>query len=174
MRKYKSILALVIATTLLSQLQGCYGNFAMTRKLYQFNGTIKDKYLRSLATFVMVACQVYTVVGVLDFAVFNTVQFWTGTNPVALKPGEKETQMVEWKGKTYQLIATQNCLEIKPMNGNLQGPSVYLKYAVEKKTWSAETTTSKQKLIEILDTSGQVANLIYPDGHKETVTLAVD
>jgi 3D (Asp-Asp-Asp) domain-containing protein len=60
---------------------GCFGKFQLTRKLYDINQSIDEKYVRSAATWIFVIP--YAVTGLLDFVVFNVIEFWTGENPVA-------------------------------------------------------------------------------------------
>ena len=84
----KRFIALVVACTLCAgTLTGCYGKFALTRTLYAANGSLPDKYLRSGLTWIFVIFPVYQFAALLDFLVFNTIEFWSGQNPVAA--GEK-------------------------------------------------------------------------------------
>jgi hypothetical protein len=80
-------LALVAAVGALSA--GCFGNFQLTRKVYDMNKSIDEKYVRSAATWIFVIVQVYTVAALLDLIVFNVIEFWTGENPVATAPVTK-------------------------------------------------------------------------------------
>lgn len=82
----KSILRLMVLVIFATSLQGCYGKFALTRKLYALNGEINEKHLRSAFTWVLIfPCG---ILGLVDFAVFNTIEFWSGNNPLA--EGEKD------------------------------------------------------------------------------------
>jgi len=72
-------MALVAAVGALSA--GCFGKFQLTRKLYDINQSIDEKYVRSAATWLFVIP--YAVTGLLDFVIFNVIEFWTGENPVA-------------------------------------------------------------------------------------------
>ena len=75
-----SFLAVLIAIAV--PATGCYGKFALVRKVYAFNGSIGDKFLRSLVTWIFIWLPVYGLAAFVDFIVFNTIEFWTGTNPV--------------------------------------------------------------------------------------------
>ena len=89
-----TILKLMVLVVLLAtSLQGCFGKFALTRKLYTMNSEVENKYLRSGLTWVLLIVPVYHVVGLVDFVVFNTIEFWSGSNPVA--KGEKTFQYVD-------------------------------------------------------------------------------
>jgi len=154
------------------QLQGCYGNFSLTRKVYAWNGTMGDKWINSVVTWVMIIVPVYGAVGFVDFVVLNTIEFWTGKNPVVLKPGEKDVQMVQWKGEAYKLTATPNRLDVqKVANGTLQAP-VSLVYDASTQSWSAATATESRRIIELVGEDGNLADLIHPDGTKQRMELA--
>lgn len=102
MRRFLSaVLAMAIAIT---SLQGCYGKMALTRKVYQVNGEVHDKFVRSLVTWVFVIVPVYGVSALADFIVFNTIEFWSGKNPIAA--GEKDFQYAE-NGDTFKVHASK-------------------------------------------------------------------
>lgn len=89
----RTLLKLMVLITIAASLQGCYGKFALTRKLYAANGEVHDKFLRSGLTWVLLILPVYGIVGLADFVVFNTIEFWSGANPVA--EGEKDFRYVD-------------------------------------------------------------------------------
>ena len=74
-------IALVLVAAVGALSAGCFGKFQLTRKLYDINQSIDEKYVRSAATWLFVIP--YAVTGLLDFVVFNVIEFWTGENPVA-------------------------------------------------------------------------------------------
>lgn len=170
MKKMVRGLGLTLCGALL--LQGCYGNFALTRKLYNWNGSIGDKWVQSLVMFALGVIPVYAVAAGVDYLILNTIQFWTGKNPVALKAGEKEIQMVEYQGKKYRLTATTNRLEVMPLDGKSAPAS--LVYDPATRSWSAESDAGTRRLIEMVGPDGNLADLIYPDGHRERVEVSAN
>ena len=76
-------IALVLVAAVGTLSAGCFGKFQLTRKLYDVNQSIDEKYLRSAATWVLVIVPVYGVAALLDLIVFNVIEFWSGENPVA-------------------------------------------------------------------------------------------
>ncbi len=101
----KRIVALLLGMSLaLSTLSGCYGKFAMTRKVYGVNGDVKDKFLRSAVTWAFVIVPVYGVSALVDFVLFNTIEFWSGSNPIA--SAEKEFFYTE-NEERFQIKATK-------------------------------------------------------------------
>src|SRR5512140_3113357 len=80
-------IALVLVASVGALSAGCFGKFQLTRKLYDINQSIDEKYVRSAATWLFVIP--YAVTGLLDFVVFNVIEFWTGENTVASAPVTK-------------------------------------------------------------------------------------
>ena len=78
----KAIVTLLCAGMIV--LSGCYGSNACYNKLHDWNGTLGNKWLNSIVHFVMLVIPVYWIVfGLVDILVLNTVEFWTGSNPLA-------------------------------------------------------------------------------------------
>ncbi|GAB4431723.1 MAG: hypothetical protein OHK0040_01260 [bacterium] len=84
----KKTVYFLIFSICFSLFTSCYGKFQLTRKVYEINSQVKDKFLRSATTWAFIIIPVYGVAALLDFVLFNTVEFWTGKNPIA--KGEKE------------------------------------------------------------------------------------
>jgi hypothetical protein len=80
-------IALVLVAAVGALSAGCFGKFQLTRKLYDINQSIDDKYVRSAATWIFVIP--YALTGILDLVIFNVIEFWTGENPVASAPVTK-------------------------------------------------------------------------------------
>lgn len=83
-------IALVLVAAVGALTAGCFGNFQLTRKVYDINKSIDEKYVRSAATWIFVIVPVYGVAALLDLIVFNVIEFWTGENPVVSAPVTKE------------------------------------------------------------------------------------
>ena len=80
-------IALVLVAAVGALSAGCFGKFQLTRKVYDINQSIDEKYVRSAATWIFVIP--YALTGILDFVIFNAIEFWTGENPVASAPVTK-------------------------------------------------------------------------------------
>ena len=66
-------------------LTGCYGSNACFNKLHKWNGSLGNKWLNSIVYFL--GFWIFPVYGIclwlVDGLVLNTVEFWTGSNPLA-------------------------------------------------------------------------------------------
>ncbi len=64
-------------------LMGCYGEFALTKAVYEFNGDVSDnKFVQSLMTWVLGFLFVYSAAVLIDFVILNLIEFWTDENPM--------------------------------------------------------------------------------------------
>jgi hypothetical protein len=64
-------------------LLGCYGEFALTKSLYEFNGNIDPNgFIQSVVMWVLSFFFIYSVAVLVDVAILNLIEFWTGDNPM--------------------------------------------------------------------------------------------
>jgi hypothetical protein len=78
--------AVALVAFLSVSIVGCFGRFAVTRKIYDWNERVSgDRWVRSLV-FVLIV-PIYGVVNLFDAFFANVVEFWSGQNPMASVPG---------------------------------------------------------------------------------------
>ena len=64
-------------------VSGCYGPFNLTRRLYQWNGQVsQEKWGKEIVFLLLAVTPVYSFATLADGIVFNSLEFWTGNNPV--------------------------------------------------------------------------------------------
>lgn len=80
MKRFITMLMLLALIT--PSLSGCFGNFALTRKIYAVNASVADRNLRNVVTWAFMIVPVYAVAGAVDLFFFNIIEFWSGHNPV--------------------------------------------------------------------------------------------
>lgn len=80
MRRF--VIVPMLLAAICSSLSGCFGNFALTRKIYAVNASVADRNLRNVVTWAFIIVPVYGLAGVVDLFIFNTIEFWSGRNPV--------------------------------------------------------------------------------------------
>ncbi len=75
----------VIATAITLSLSGCVGSNAVTGMLMKFNvEAVDNRYARGGVYFLL--SPVYALTFAADFIVFNSLEFWTGSNPLTGSP----------------------------------------------------------------------------------------
>ncbi|MDN2482897.1 DUF3332 family protein [Vibrio agarivorans] len=78
----KNVLKTTAAISLLAiTLTGCVGRNAVTGKVMEFNVEVVDnRYARAGVNLLL--APVYGITTAADYVVFNSLEFWTGTNPL--------------------------------------------------------------------------------------------
>jgi hypothetical protein len=73
---------------------GCFGSFAATKKLHTWNGSFGSKFVSTLIFWLFLILPVYELFALGDALIFNLIEFWSGSNPLAsvqLPDGSKAT-----------------------------------------------------------------------------------
>jgi hypothetical protein len=73
---------LVLGAGLAMGASGCWGGFGLTKKLYDWNATIGNKWVVWLVFFLFFILPVYGVCTLVDALVINSIEFWSGSNPL--------------------------------------------------------------------------------------------
>jgi len=84
---------------------GCYGKFALTRRIYDWNGrATNNKFANSAILWAFLIIPVYEVAGLADFFIFNTIEVFSGDNPIARQ--EDGAVRLRYAGRDYRLTET--------------------------------------------------------------------
>ena len=168
-RFIKLVTILLILMLSMSLFPGCYGKFHLVRDIYKWNGEVGNKWVNSIVMWVFFIVPVYEIAGFIDFCILNVIEFWTGKDPLAMQPDEKEIQLVELEGKTYEITATQNRFDIKQMNSDVH---ISLVFNTEQKAWYVQTADGQNiKVAEFSGETQDILTLIQPDGQAMKVNL---
>jgi hypothetical protein len=85
---FRRALASMCVGLFLTTGAGCFGSFSTTRNVYNWNRTVSnDKWVRWLVFLVITIIPVYGIATLIDVIFSNSVEFWTGRNPMAYAPG---------------------------------------------------------------------------------------
>ena len=77
----KGILALLCAGAI--ALTGCYGSYAVFNKVHKWNGTFGNKWANFCMHVLLWIVPVYELSLLGDALLFNSIEFWSGSNPMA-------------------------------------------------------------------------------------------
>ncbi len=153
-------MVLLLAGTILTS--SCVGSFGLFNKLAQWNKTATDsKFLNELIFLVL--SPAYAVCGVADFFVLNSIEFWTGDNPVANNVGKTKTVKGS-DGLDYAVKTLQDGYEMT----NPDGQRFYFLYDKETNSWSMMTEGLEKKLFKFNE-DGTIQAYLDND-HEMTVT----
>lgn len=126
----KQVVVALMVTSMSVMSVGCYGSFNLTKKVYNWNGSLGNKWVVELVFLAASALPVYGIAAVVDLYILNLVEFWSGKNPMASNMttedgtqvtfnSEKNQVEISYAGKTY-VIAHENGKSVaKDANGNI-------------------------------------------------------
>ncbi|MBQ8047608.1 MAG: DUF3332 domain-containing protein [Prevotella sp.] len=126
--KYLKISAILLAATMLST--SCVGSFSLFNKLASWNKTAtKSKFLNEIIF--LVISPAYGICAVADYLVLNTIEFWSGSNPVTANIG-KTVNVLGSDGNYYAVKTLEDGYEITQPNGDM----LRLVYNATENSWS--------------------------------------
>ncbi|WP_421919679.1 DUF3332 domain-containing protein [Marinifilum sp.] len=164
MKKINVFLLACLFFTLSIGQTGCYGPFRLTKNLHEWNSTVGDKFTNALVFFAFIVIPVYEVAVLVDGLVLNTIEFWTGDNPVTMKDGDKDVQIVKKDGKKYRIIATKNKFHIEQLKGPNKGNYAELIYDPTTSSWNLKDGDKElQKLVSISE-EAELIQIYTPNG----------
>ena len=158
---FKSVVLTMVGTLLLTS---CIGSFKLFNNVREWNQELTDNKFINEVIFLLLS-PVYGVCGLVDVLVLNSIEFWTGDNPLAHNVG-KTQQIMGSDGLMYAVTNLKNGYEVK----NPAGEVVDFTYDKAQKTWSMVTPNGKSvKLLRVKDNT--TAEVYLPDGRTIDVTL---
>lgn len=158
----KTILTAALAALVLSSMTSCMGKFALTRNLYAWNEQVSNKFVNEVLFVAFWILPVYEVCGIADLLVLNSIEFWSGDNPLTASTKSIETEhgryLVECDGKGYDITLEST------------GEKYRLDFARDSKTWSLLLDGNEYKLMTFIDDNH--VSVPLPDGAWQTVELS--
>lgn len=152
------------AALMCSGMSSCMGSFALTSEVYNWNKQVGNKFVNELVFIAFFALPVYPVCGAADLLVLNSIEFWSGNNPLVATAKTIDTDegryLVECDGKGYNV----KCEEA--------GVAYRLNFNSDAQTWSLETDGQSYPLMTFID-DHHVA-MPTPDGNWMQVELSDD
>lgn len=136
-----TVLSIILLGTGMLQT-GCFGRFQLVRNIYEFHDSIAGddlggKFIKTILYWIPGGI-VYGIAGLIDSVVLNLIEFWTGSNPLAMNEGDVEMQIVKKGGEKYKITATKNKFNVKQLTGEEAGREANLVYNPENLSWNVE------------------------------------
>ncbi|MBK7383246.1 MAG: DUF3332 family protein [Flavobacteriales bacterium] len=164
--------AMIIALCALSITQtGCFGEFALTRKAYDWHASIGNKFVRSLLLWIPMGF-VYGITAMVDTVVLNLIEFWSGSNPLSMNEGDHEMQLLTIKGIDYRIDATKDTFTTTQLSGEMTGEVRIMKFDRADLTWKyTDSRVCEQPVMTFLDDQAEHV-LVYTDNGTMEITAA--
>lgn len=139
-----------------------YGTVCSRKKLYAWNEQISNKFVNELVFVAFWILPVYEVCGLADVLVINSIEFWSGDNPMTASTKKIETDhgryLVKCDGKGYDIT-------FEPT-----GETYRLDFAVDSQTWSLQYDGKEYPLMTFVDDTH--VSMPISDGSWQTVELS--
>jgi Domain of unknown function (DUF3332). len=141
----------------------CVGSFSLHSRLSSWNQTIGTKFVNEV---VYLACNIVPVYGVCylaDALVLNSIEFWTGSNPMA---NVGDVKKVKGENGNYLVKTLENGYSITKEG---ETASMELIYDKEANTWNVVSNGVSAELLEM--NNNGTATMHLPNGQAMNVTL---
>jgi len=109
----------------------CIGSYSLFNSYAKWQRTMtSNKFINAIVGFILTPI-VGGICLFVDSLVLNTIEFWSGSNPMHANIG-KTKQVLGSDGRYYAVTTLSDGYEVKAPNGELS----YFKYDKEQNTWS--------------------------------------
>lgn len=152
MKKSKAVLvcAMLSGSVLFSS---CIGSFGLWNSLKDWNQGVSNKFVNELIFLAFHIVPIYEVAYLADALVLNSIEFWSGSSPVA-SIGEVKT--VQGENGEYLVKTNEDGYTISKKG---EEKSVDLVYNKEKNTWNAVADGQSFELVKINEDGTATMNL---------------
>lgn len=161
----KKNVTLLLATVLCSSVlfTSCIGSFGLTNKLLSWNKTIDNKFVNELVFIAFWIVPVYEISALADVLVINSIEFWSGDNPVADVGTVKK---IDTENGIYTVETKADGYHIEKDG---EEAAIDLVFNETDKSWNIEMNGEESKLLKFKDNKEVV--MFLPDGKEMNVEL---
>ena len=154
------LLSSVVFTT------SCIGSFPVFHKIHSWNQNVSgNKFVNELVFIAFHIIPVYEISYLADGLIFNTIEFWGGSSPIA-KVGEKKTLKGQ-NGDLYTITTTENGYSIVD---ETKDQAFNLVFNEKEQSWNAVIKGASYKLMTMIEDGTVTMNLI----NGETLIVSPD
>lgn len=162
MKKIKFPIAAILIAGCSLTFSSCIGSFALTNRVLNWNRQVGNKFVNELVFFAFWVLPVYEVVGLADVLVINSIEFWSGNNPMTASTKAIDTDhgryLVICDGKGYDIIHEPT------------GEKTRLSFVEDTQTWQIDTADGAVPFMTFVD--GTHVRMITPGGDFRTVEIS--
>lgn len=141
-RKFTTV-AVVLALIGSMTMTSCIGSFSLTNRLLSWNHQVGSKFVNELVFVAFWILPVYEVSALADVLVINSIEFWSGNNPMAssrsIIDGKDGRYLVDCDGKGYTITSEND------------GSVVRLDFDSEDRSWDVTVDGKTMQLMTFVD-----------------------
>lgn len=163
MKRKNLTVALILAIAASISTSSCIGSFTLTNKLLDWNRQAGNKIVNEIVFFAFWILPVYEVSALADIVVLNSIEFWSGNNPIA-----KGTKVIDGRDGRYLVKCDGKGYTITSEN---DGSTVRLDFDEADNAWSVALPDGESyRFLTFVDDTH--VSLPAPDGANRTVELS--
>ena len=159
--RFTLVAAFALSGTIL--FSSCVGSFGLFNRVSSWNQSVGNKFVNELVFLAMNIIPVYGVAYLADALVINSIEFWSGSNPMA---NVGDVKKVKGENGNYMVKTLENGYSITKEG---ETASMDLVYNKEANTWNVVANGESAELIKM--NNDGTADLFLPNGEKMNVTL---
>ena len=163
-RILRTTLAVMLGSCVL--FSSCIGSFGLSNKVLSWNKSVGSKFVNELVFFAFCVLPVYEISMLADAVVLNSIEFWTGSNPVA----DASSKKVQGANGEYTVQRTGNGYHIEK-----EGEAVATDLIFNEQEQSWNVLTSEGEIIPLFKYNSENEVVMYmPNGNEVPVNLSKD
>lgn len=164
MKKINLKMAATLMVCVAFVFSSCIGSFGLHSRLNNWNQQIGNKWVNELVFLAFNIVPVYPVCYLADALVINSIEFWSGSNPLA---SIGEVKKVEGENGTYLVETLKNGYSITKEGE--ESEALTLVYDESNRTWNVEADGVSSQLLKM--NNDGTADLALANGETMTVAL---
>lgn len=142
-------------------MSSCIGSHALFNKVSDWNQSVSNKWVNEILYFAMWCVPVYEISLLADMWIFNTIEFWSGSNPIAAGTVK---HVKGSDGREYAITTTKDGYRIEQSDQSME-----LKFDEKTQTWSVVANGKSHKLMSLKKDG--TADVYVGEGKTLSVTL---
>ena len=160
-KRYLSVaLIAILASSMM--FTSCIGSFKLTNKVLTWNKQVGSKFVNELVFVAFWILPVYELSGLADLLVLNSIEFWSGENPV-----QASTKTIDGKNGRYIVKSDKNGYTI---TNTTDKSVVKFNFDAADNSWSVCNGDKEVKFLQYVDDTH--VKMITPEGYFKTVELS--
>lgn len=148
-------------------LQSCIGSFSLTSKVYRWNRGLGNKFVQEVVFLAANIIPVYSVSLFADGVILNLIEFWTGSNPVAMNAKDVQKKQFTENGVKYEMTASKDKMTVNILSGVDKGKSFTFSYNAQNEMWSLNCAGKNYNLMQTNPETGLIT-VFNADGTTST------
>lgn len=163
MRKNKSMIVMAFALSTTILFSSCVGSFGLFNRVSSWNQTIGNKFVNELVFLALNIVPVYGIAYLADAIVINSIEFWSGSNPMA---NVGDVKKVKGSNADFMVETLENGYSISKEG---EETAMELIYNQDTNTWNVVAGEVSSELLKM--NNDGTADLYLPNGTTTSVSL---